>query len=134
MKVQRENRGVTGAYSVIQGFFWMSFAAVMGFSSVYLLGCGLTSSQVGLVLAVSGIYHSAGVGRICRSAQGSFFEMDCADFVWACVSDVCASFRSIPKVGTSDGGFLWMLRGIFAAFDAFYQLFGNRGDQPGDSA
>ena len=55
MKVQRENRGVTGAYSVIQGFFWMSFAAVMGFSSVYLLGCGLTSSQVGLVLAVSGI-------------------------------------------------------------------------------
>ena len=55
MKVQRENRGVTGAYSVVQGFFWMSFAAVMGFSSVYLLGCGLTSSQVGLVLAVSGI-------------------------------------------------------------------------------
>ncbi len=91
MKVQRENRGVTGAYSVVQGFFWMSFAAVMGFSSVYLLGCGLTSSQVGLILAVSGI--------------GAFI-----------IQPVLAGYADL------------------AAFDAFYQLFGNRGDQPGDSA
>ncbi|MCI8269199.1 MAG: MFS transporter [Lachnospiraceae bacterium] len=55
MKTQRKNRGITFAYSLVQGFFWMSFAAVMGFSSVYLLDCGLTSSQIGLVLAASGI-------------------------------------------------------------------------------
>lgn len=46
---------MTLSYSLVQGFFWMSFAAVVGFSSVYLLECGLTSSQVGLILAVSGI-------------------------------------------------------------------------------
>lgn len=55
MKIQSEKRGMTLSYSLVQGFFWMSFAAVVGFSSVYLLDCGLTSSQVGLILAVSGI-------------------------------------------------------------------------------
>ncbi len=55
---KKENKGITICYSLIQGFFWMSFAAAMGVSSVYLLECGLTSSQIGLILAVSGIAAS----------------------------------------------------------------------------
>lgn len=45
----------TVGYSAIQGFFWMGYAAIIGFSSVYLLQAGLDNSQVGLLIAVTGL-------------------------------------------------------------------------------
>lgn len=38
-------------YSMIQGFFWSSFASLFGFSSYYLLAKGCTNSQVGYIVA-----------------------------------------------------------------------------------
>lgn len=46
---------LTVQYSFIQGLFWMGFAAVMGFSSLFLLNAGYTSSQVGLLIAVANL-------------------------------------------------------------------------------
>lgn len=54
MKTNDSNRNLTAPYAYIQGFFWMSFAAVMGFTSIYLLPAGFSNTQIGLLIAVSG--------------------------------------------------------------------------------
>lgn len=48
-------RSLTPRYLCIQTAYWMSFAALMGFSSVYLLGVGFSSTQIGLIIAAAGI-------------------------------------------------------------------------------
>lgn len=52
MKNSKPN--LTLRYAYIQGFFWMSFAAVMGFTSIYLLDAGFTNTQIGLLIAAAG--------------------------------------------------------------------------------
>ncbi|SDB53609.1 MFS transporter [Butyrivibrio sp. INlla16] len=44
----------TAHYSLIQGLFWGSFAALFGFSSVYLLAKGFSNTQIGYLMAASG--------------------------------------------------------------------------------
>ena len=50
----QKERCLTGRYACIQCFFWMGFATVMGFASVFLLDVGFTNTQIGLVIALSG--------------------------------------------------------------------------------
>lgn len=45
---------LTPRYAVIQFFFWVCFAGIVAFSSVYLLDRGLTNTEIGLMIAVSG--------------------------------------------------------------------------------
>ena len=45
---------LTPQYAVIQFFFWVCFAGIVAFSSVYLLDRGLTNTEIGLMIAVSG--------------------------------------------------------------------------------
>lgn len=49
-----KEKNLTAAYAYIQGCFWMSFAAIMGFSSIYLLDAGFSNTEIGVVIAVSG--------------------------------------------------------------------------------
>lgn len=49
------DRKTTVLYAGIQGFFWMGYAALMGFISMYLLDHGFTNSQVGTVIAAAGL-------------------------------------------------------------------------------
>lgn len=53
--ISAKEKNLTAAYAYIQGFFWMSFAAVMGFSSIYLLDVGFSNTEIGVLIAVSGI-------------------------------------------------------------------------------
>lgn len=46
---------LTLKYAFIQGFFWMNFAVIMGFSSLYLLDVGFSNTQIGLLIAAGGI-------------------------------------------------------------------------------
>lgn len=55
MKSNTGKQNLTVSYSYIQGFFWMSFAAVMGFTSIYLLNAGFTNTKIGLIIAAGGI-------------------------------------------------------------------------------
>lgn len=57
--MKRTGKGLTLCYSLIMVFFWMNYAGIVGFSSVYLLECGLTSAQIGMILAVAGIVAAA---------------------------------------------------------------------------
>lgn len=45
----------TLGYALIQSFFWVCYAAVMGFVSMYLLQAGFDNSQVGLMIAAAGL-------------------------------------------------------------------------------
>ena len=55
MNSAKNAKSLTPGYSFIQGFFWMNFAAIMGFSSLYLLDCGYSNTQIGMIIAVAGI-------------------------------------------------------------------------------
>ena len=55
MSSSEKTSNLTVKYSFIQGFFWMSFAAIMGFSSIYLLDAGFSNTQIGLLIAAAGI-------------------------------------------------------------------------------
>lgn len=55
MKTTAKNQNLTAGYAYIQGFYWMSFAAVMGFTSIYLLPSGFTNTEIGLLMAAAGI-------------------------------------------------------------------------------
>ncbi len=45
----------TVRFAAINGTYWVGFCFLMSFSSVFLLDRGLSNSQIGLVLAGSGI-------------------------------------------------------------------------------
>ena len=45
----------TAGYSAIQSFFWMGYAGIMGFVSLYLLHAGFDNAQVGLLIAAAGL-------------------------------------------------------------------------------
>ncbi|MCR4908757.1 MAG: MFS transporter [Lachnospiraceae bacterium] len=46
-------KNLTLFYSVMMGAYWMNFAGLLGFSSVYLLSCGLKSTHIGFVVAAA---------------------------------------------------------------------------------
>ncbi|MCR5487899.1 MAG: MFS transporter [Lachnospiraceae bacterium] len=50
-----EKKDLTVSYSFIMGAYWMIFAGVLGFSSVYLLDCGLNSSKIGIMFSAASI-------------------------------------------------------------------------------
>ena len=45
----------TFGYASIQTFFWMCYASVMGFASMYLLNAGFDNSRVGILIAAAGV-------------------------------------------------------------------------------
>ena len=47
-------KNLTVRYAVIQFCFWVCFAGIVAFSSVYLLDRGLTNTEIGLMIAISG--------------------------------------------------------------------------------
>lgn len=52
--MMKKEKNLTLIYALIQWFFWMNFAAILGFASVYLLDAGLTNTQIGMVIAIAG--------------------------------------------------------------------------------
>ena len=46
---------LTTKYAFIQCFFWMAFGETIGFVSVYLLDCGYSNTQIGILIAIAGI-------------------------------------------------------------------------------
>lgn len=44
---------MTISYAFIQFLFWFAYGAAVNFSSVYLLGCGLTNTTIGLISSIA---------------------------------------------------------------------------------
>lgn len=55
MNTRKNEKNLTPGYSFIQGFYWINFAAIMGFSSLYLLNCDYSNTQIGIIIAVAGM-------------------------------------------------------------------------------
>lgn len=49
-----EKKNMTLLYTLMMAMYWMGFAIVLGFVSVYLIKCGFNSGEIGVVIAVSG--------------------------------------------------------------------------------
>ena len=63
-------------YGTIQGCYWMGYAALMGYASVYLLEKGFTNTQIGLLTAVgcSLRWHPTQIGRKARPYEQCSLE------------------------------------------------------------
>ena len=48
-------RSATPHYTWIQGCYWMVYCILLSFSSVYLLEQGLSNTEIGLLLGLSGL-------------------------------------------------------------------------------
>lgn len=44
-----KSKNLTPSYAVIQGLYWMYFAAIMSFSGFFLLSGGFTNTQIGIL-------------------------------------------------------------------------------------
>ena len=44
--MNRETKHLTLRYALIHCFFWMGFATIMGFASIFLLSAGFTNTGV----------------------------------------------------------------------------------------
>ncbi|WP_409229156.1 MFS transporter [Gudongella sp. SC589] len=49
------NRFLNFTYAAVQGFYWMYFAVIISFASVFLLDRGYSNSQIGFILAFANI-------------------------------------------------------------------------------
>ena len=55
INTNKKGKNLTLGYALIQAFFWMNFATIMGYTSVYLLHCGFSNTQIGVLIAVAGV-------------------------------------------------------------------------------
>lgn len=63
--------GLTIRYACVQCFFWMGFATIMGFASVFLLDMGASNTQIGVIIAVSGTISALLQPMAAAAAEGS---------------------------------------------------------------
>lgn len=69
ISTESHSKNVTFGYSAIQAFFWIQYAVIMGFASIYLLDHGFTNAQIGMVIAAAGI-----VSAILQPAVASYAD------------------------------------------------------------
>ena len=50
-----KSKNLTPSYAVIQGLYWMYFAAITSFSGFFLLSGGFTNTQIGILAAIAGL-------------------------------------------------------------------------------
>lgn len=53
---QISSKKLTLQYAVVQGGYWASFCATYGFATVFLLSRGLTTSQIGVAIALANVF------------------------------------------------------------------------------
>ena len=46
---------LTARYGLIHGAYWMAYAAVSGYASLYLLDLGFSNGTIGILIALAGI-------------------------------------------------------------------------------
>ena len=63
------NSHLTARYGLIHGSYWMAFAAVSGYVSLYLLELGFSSGEVGVLIAAAGI-----LSAICQPLTAAYAD------------------------------------------------------------
>lgn len=65
----KHNKSLDTRYSMIHGLYWMTYCAVIGYASVFLLNKGFNNSLIGVILAVSNI-----IATIAQPAFATYIE------------------------------------------------------------
>lgn len=90
-------------YSWLQGSFWMSFCIVFSYANLYLLSCGYTASQIGIVIAAAGVISTILQPLAAGLADGdSKITLRSLILVFSLVMLACAAILMIPGIQ-----FLW---------------------------
>lgn len=55
MELKQQEMKVTARYASVQSGYWMSFAIIMSFASVFLLDRGFSNANIGLVQGIAGL-------------------------------------------------------------------------------
>ena len=133
-----KSKNLTPSYAVIQGLYWMYFAAIMSFSGFFLLSGGFTNTQIGILAAIAGLLSavlypvsssSAGTCQLCRPSGKPFPEK-----IPAVTAGAAADSRNCPsflQINIADRSCLWMRRYPAPASDSIYQFIGNGKHQSG---
>ena len=90
MNTTNTEKNLTLSYSMIQSFFWMNFAAIMGFSSIYLLSCGITNTQIGMIIAAAGI-----ISAILQPVVASYADRPSSASLRRIVAVICLIILSV---------------------------------------
>lgn len=64
-----QSKSINVRYSMLQGIYYVGFCAVIGYAAVYLGSIGMSSSLIGIVLAIANILTS-----IAQPVLGGFVD------------------------------------------------------------
>ncbi len=87
------NRRLTAVYSAVQIFFWMMWAALMGFSSTYLLDAGLSSTAIGAVIAVCSL-----VSAVVQPALASLIDRRGEKLLRTSIGVMCGLITAVSLI------------------------------------
>lgn len=99
----------TVVYSGIQGFFWMCYAAIMGYASVYLLDRGYDNSRVGVLIAAAGLVSTV-VQPVVAAYADKPGSMPLKKMLLISGTATVACALALLLFGTS-----WLMTGLFYA-------------------
>ena len=93
MNTTSKDKNLTWNYALIQSFFWMNFAAIMGFSSIYLLDCSITNTQIGIIIAAAGV-----ISAILQPVVASYADRPSSASLRSIVTMICLVILAVNVV------------------------------------
>ena len=108
-----KSKNLTPSYAVIQGLYWMYFAAIMSFSGFFLLSGGFTNTQIGILAAIAGL-----LSAVLQPVLAGYAEKTDPDAV-SSSADPCDRIIFIPFSHTYRTS-LWFQYCPAATDDSFY--------------
>lgn len=112
-----KNQRPTIQYSLIMGVFWASYAAVLGYASVYLLNYGFSNTRIGYVIAAGGIITAVLqplIGGKCDRARNNVLHK--VIIIVSLVMILLAGLLLIP------GKSFWMIALLYGLLVIFLQI------------
>lgn len=106
--MEKKEKNLTISYALIQGFFWMNFAGVLGFASVYLLDMGMTNTQIGLLIAAAGT-----ISAVLQPVIASYADSTASPSLKKIVLVLCAGALGMALLLLVTSGYSLLLTGLF---------------------
>lgn len=104
-----KTKDLTLRFAVIQLCFWTSFAAIVAFSSYYLLDKGMTNTEIGIVIAIAGTV-AALLQPVTGAVMDKFPRMTSSGFlavIFAMLAADALVLILLPDLGTLPTGILY---------------------------
>lgn len=104
-------------YSLIQGVFWASYAAIFAYSSIYLLNYGFTNSEVGYVIAFGGI-----ASAILQPTFGSIADRSKKNILHKLIIILSLIMIAVSGILLMPGKNFWLIAFMYGMLVVFLQV------------